>query len=295
MLEQLANHWSAVHFTSVFTLLALLMLGEMLVPRNELRHPLRRRWFVNGAVLVIDQLLLRLLTPMLVALIVARGNSGLFAWVEVPLPVMLITTVIALDFSLFAFHRLAHHWPILWRIHRLHHSDPDVDVTTGWRFHPLEALLQALTLSTMILLLGAPAAVVALYLLVQGMISMLSHTNLRLPARLDRALRWIMITPDMHRIHHSTNVADYQSNFSIGLSIWDRLSGSYRSQPEAGHDAISFGIPGLEPARQLRLGAMLADPFLAESVTGQRTRPDRDHHAPIGTYPTHQSSTGEVR
>lgn len=277
----LAANWGSLHFTLVFGLLGGLMLLEAARPRTALRHPLRPRWLANGLVLLVDQLLLRLLVPLGAALLASQWQPGLPRLASLPAPLAILLTIVALDLTLFACHRLAHQWPILWRIHRLHHSDPDVDVTTGWRFHPLEALLHAGSVTAMIVLLGSPPLGVGLYLLLQTTISMLSHANVRLPARLDRVLRYIVITPDMHRIHHSVLAADHHSNFAIGLSLWDRLLGSYREQPLAGHAATRFGLDGLPPERAVSIAAMLADPFTRDTgggPQGPRGKPRR----PIG-------------
>lgn len=279
----LAANWGSLHFTLVFGLLGGLMLLEAAHPRTALRHPLRSRWLANGLVLLVDQLLLRLLVPLGAALLASQWQLGLLQLANLPAPLAVLLTIVALDLTLFACHRLAHQWPILWRIHRLHHSDPDVDVTTGWRFHPLEALLHAGSVTAMIVLLGSPPLAVALYLLLQTTISMLSHANVRLPARLDRGLRYVVITPDMHRIHHSVLAADHHSNFAIGLSLWDRLLGSYREQPEAGHDATRFGLDGRPPKQALSITAMLADPFTRNTGSGPRSRAS-DPHPPIGDH-----------
>lgn len=280
----LAANWGSLHFTLVFGLLGGRMLLEAARPRTALRHPLRARWLANGLVLLVDQLLLRLLAPLGAALLASQWQLGLLQVASLPAPLAFLITIVALDLTLFACHRLAHQWPMLWRIHRLHHSDPDVDVTTGWRFHPLEALLHAGSVTLMIVLLGSPPIAVAGYLLLQTTISMLSHANVRLPARLDRALRYVVITPDMHRIHHSVLPADHHSNFAIGLSLWDRLLGSYREQPAAGHEATRFGLGGHPPERAFSIAAMLADPFTRDTVSGPRIRAG-DHHPHTGETP----------
>jgi sterol desaturase/sphingolipid hydroxylase (fatty acid hydroxylase superfamily) len=270
MSEHFLRNWSSIYMTMAFSLLALLMLLESSRPRNRLRYALRRRWLANLCVLLIDHAMLRLLLPVGATLVAADSTRGLFQSLPVPGALAFVVTWLALDLSLYALHRLVHRVPLLWRVHRLHHADPDVDVTTGWRFHPLDALLQGATMFAVVTVLGSSPMSVATYLMAMAAVSMLSHANILLPRRMDGLLRWLVITPDMHRIHHSRLAGDYNANFCVGLSLWDRLLGTYRAVPVNGYEAMSFGIEGRDPERAARILEMLADPLFPVGRTSGR-------------------------
>jgi sterol desaturase/sphingolipid hydroxylase (fatty acid hydroxylase superfamily) len=159
---------------------------------------------------------------------------------------------------------LSHAVPALWRLHRMHHADLDFDVTTGIRFHPLEILLSMAVKLAVIAALGAPAAAVLAFEVLLNATSMFNHGNLRIPARLDRALRWLVVTPDMHRVHHSIERRETDSNFGFNLPWWDRLFGTYRAAPAEGHDGMTIGIEQFRSLRDLRLDRMLIQPWLGE-------------------------------
>ena len=193
----------------------------------------------------------------------ARG-WGLFnsiawsAWLE------LLLALVVLDLSIYLQHRLFHHVPVLWRLHRMHHADLDVDVTTGARFHPIEILLSLGIKFIVILALGASATSVLIFEILLNATSMFNHSNVRMPDALERVMRWLVVTPDMHRTHHSILRRETDSNFGFNFPWWDRLLRTYRAEPEAGHDKMILGIDRFRDPKELRLDRMLAQPFKNE-------------------------------
>jgi sterol desaturase/sphingolipid hydroxylase (fatty acid hydroxylase superfamily) len=193
---------------------------------------------------------------------------GLLAIYPLPPLLALVLAVVALDLAIWVQHVLVHAVPVLWRLHRVHHADLDYDLTTGARFHPLEILLSMLIKFAAILVLGPPVAAVVLFEVLLNATAMFNHANVRLPLGLDRRLRWVLVTPDMHRVHHSVEDDETNSNFGFNLSIWDRLFGTYLDQPRAGHECMTIGIRDRrDPLEVDRLPGMLALPFRG-AVTG---------------------------
>jgi sterol desaturase/sphingolipid hydroxylase (fatty acid hydroxylase superfamily) len=261
-------------FGGVFLLMAL---WELRAPRRALAVGRRRRWPGNLGVVALDTLLLRALFPAAAvgtALVgEARGwgvLAGLPGWLAAPV------AFVALDLAVYLQHVLFHAVPALWRLHRMHHADLDFDFTTGNRFHPIEILLSMGWKLAIVAALGAPAAAVLVFEVVLNATSMFNHGNVRLPERVDRALRWLLVTPDMHRVHHSILREETNSNFGFNLPWWDRLLGTYRAQPAAGHAGMTIGIEDFRDPRELRLDRMLLQPFRDPSRrAGSRRGPRR--------------------
>ena len=248
-------------FASGFLVIALC---EVMAPRRALSLDRLSRWPGNVGVVVLDTLLVRVLFPTAtvgVALMAEARGWGLFNLISLPAAVSVIASVLLLDLAIWAQHVLFHWLPILWRLHRMHHADLDVDVTTGIRFHPLEILLSLFIKFAVVTALGAPALAVLIFEVLLNLSSMFNHANIRLAPRLDRIARLLVVTPDMHRVHHSISRLETDSNFGFNFPWWDRLFGTYRAQPEAGHDAMIIGIEGFRNARELRLDRMLLQPF----------------------------------
>ncbi len=242
-----------------------MMLWELASPRRQLSQKKPLRWASNLGVVVLDAVILRFLFPaaaMGVALAAQQAHWGLFNNIQLPFIVKFIASVIILDFAIYIQHVMFHAVPLFWRVHRMHHVDLDVDVTTGLRFHPLEIVMSMLIKFGVVILLGAPAsAVIAFEVLLNGT-SMFNHSNVYLPKRIDRIIRWFIVTPDMHRVHHSILIKETNSNFGFNLSIWDRLFGTYRSQPQEGHQGMTIGITTFRSAKHcINLLGMLAIPF----------------------------------
>jgi sterol desaturase/sphingolipid hydroxylase (fatty acid hydroxylase superfamily) len=244
--------------------LVAMVVWELVAPRRHQAANRRLRWPGNFGVVFVDTLLVRIVFPITaVALAVfaeARG-WGLFNLTPVPTWIAVIGSVVILDLAIYLQHVLFHAVPVLWRLHRMHHADLAFDVTTGLRFHPIEILLSMTIKLATVAALGAPALGVLIFEVLLNGTSMFNHGNVRIPERLDRILRWIVITPDMHRVHHSVNSVETNSNFGFNLAWWDRLFGTYRPQPSAGHEKMVIGIEQFRDPRELRLDRMLLQPF----------------------------------
>ncbi|NIM29334.1 MAG: sterol desaturase family protein [Gammaproteobacteria bacterium] len=246
-------------------------LWEVAAPRRELKLARLARWPHNIGIVVINTLLLRVLFPSAavgMAIVAESRGWGLLSgstlshWALVPL------SVLVLDLAIYLQHVMFHAVPLLWRFHRMHHADLDFDVTTGVRFHPVEIVLSMLIKFAVIIALGPPALAVFLFEVILNATSMFNHGNVRIASGVDRVLRLLVVTPDMHRVHHSVEQDETNSNFGFNLPWWDRIFGTYRDQPRAGHDAMSIGIHGFTERRVCdTLPGMLMIPFSA-SVEG---------------------------
>jgi sterol desaturase/sphingolipid hydroxylase (fatty acid hydroxylase superfamily) len=245
--------------------LALVGLWELVAPRRALTVSKAWRWTSNLGLVVINSVVLRLIFPLAavgVAAFCAENGWGLLNHFRVPYAIAVPLAVIALDFVIWLQHVMVHAVPVLWRLHRVHHADPDFDLTTGVRFHPIEIVLSMLIKFATIVVLGPPVLAVVIFEVLLNASAMFNHGNLHLPAALDRALRWFIVTPDMHRVHHSVEDDETNSNFGFCLSWWDRLFGTYRGQPRAGHVGMTIGIRGHSDPREVtRLPGMLMLPF----------------------------------
>lgn len=273
-LKLFVQTWYMGHFMTdttgwrigIFLLVLLgLISAERLFPRKMLTQARPVRWRTNGLIFVCDSLLTRSLffvSTIAASLYAEQAGWGLFRLLDLPYILSFIATLILLDFAIWVQHVVSHLWPPLWRLHRVHHSDRDIDVTTALRFHPLEIGLSLLYKAAIIVGLGAPVvAVIAFDILLNGL-AMFNHANLNLPPKIDRYLRWFIVTPDMHRVHHSVYPAEINSNYGFCLSIWDRLFGVYKAQPQDGHAAMQTGLKHFRSdAAQSFLG-LLGQPFV---------------------------------
>lgn len=244
--------------------LAAMALWEFLAPRRHQAFSRGRRWPSNLGIVVIDTLIVRLVFPTAavgMALLAETRGWGLFQALEAPAWLAIVASVILLDLAIYLQHVLVHAVPTLWRLHRMHHADLEFDVTTGLRFHPIEILLSMGIKLGVVAALGPPAVAVLIFEVLLNATSMFNHGNVRLPARLDRVLRRIVVTPDMHRVHHSIVPRETNSNFGFSLPWWDRLFGTYRAQPAATHDSMTIGIEQFRDPSELRLDRMLTQPF----------------------------------
>jgi sterol desaturase/sphingolipid hydroxylase (fatty acid hydroxylase superfamily) len=248
-------------FASVFTIMAL---WEVLAPRRRLAIGRITRWPSNLGVVMLDTVVVRILFPTSavgLALLAEAKGFGLFnAW-PVAGWISIIASVAVLDLAIYFQHVLFHAVPALWRLHRMHHADLEFDVTTGARFHPIEIMLSMLIKFAVIGALGAPAVAVLIFEVLLNGTAMFNHSNVRLPRQIDRVVRWFIVTPDMHRVHHSVVVRETNSNFGFNLPWWDRLFGTYRDQPAAGHEAMTIGIEQIRDPAEQRLDRMLTQPF----------------------------------
>ena len=254
-----------IRLACFFAVLLAMMLWEWRKPRRALSLPRARRWPANLGIIVVDSVVLRLVFPVLAVgaaeLAAARG-WGLFHGLNAPLWLALLASLLILDLAIYTQHVVFHKVAVLWRLHRMHHTDLDFDVTTALRFHPLEIVLSMLIKLVLVTLLGVPAVAVMLFEVILNATAMFNHGNVGLPRRLDRALRWILVTPDMHRVHHSIRPEETDSNFGFNLPWWDRLFGTYRDQPRDGHAGMTIGLEYFRDRRATRLYGLLLQPFL---------------------------------
>jgi sterol desaturase/sphingolipid hydroxylase (fatty acid hydroxylase superfamily) len=248
-------------FAGVFLVMAS---WEVLAPRRDRRLGRAARWPGNIGVVVLDTILVRLVLPTTavgLALVAERRGWGLFHALNLSPWASVLLAVMALDLAIYLQHVLFHAVPALWRLHRMHHADLEIDVTTGARFHPIEILLSMGIKLGVVAALGVPGVAVLAFELLLNATSVFNHSNVRMPLRIDRLLRWIVVTPDMHRVHHSILVPETNSNFGFNLPWWDRLFGTYRNQPAAGHEAMTIGIEQFREPGEQRLDRMLTQPF----------------------------------
>ena len=245
---------------------AVMALWELAAPRRALTQSKAVRWANNLGLVFLNTFLLRLAFPAAavgMALFAREQGWGLLNHFQVPYALAVIGAVVALDFFIWLQHVMVHAVPALWRLHRVHHADLDYDVTTGARFHPLEILLSMLIKFAVIMVLGPPVLAVILFEILLNATSMFNHSNVRIPEGVDRVLRLFVVTPDMHRVHHSVEDDETNSNFGFNLPWWDRLLGTYRAQPRAGHEGMTIGIHTFRESRQCSwLTGILAMPFI---------------------------------
>lgn len=261
------EHEASIRLTVFIGLFLALALAEHLLPRRGLRARKPHRWLTNWALVLIDTATLRLLAFALPALAVgaamdaaARGY-GLFNQLDWPLWVEFITALLILDFLIWAQHLITHKLPLLWRLHRVHHADTDMDVTTAIRFHPVEIALSMLLKIGAVYLFGPAAVAVIVFEVILNGCAMFNHSNLRLPPRVDAVLRLFLVTPDMHRVHHSDKRSEHDSNYGFSISLWDRLFRTYIAQPKDSHDTMTIGLQW-QDERPTRLGWSLKLPFV---------------------------------
>ena len=239
-------------------------LWEVLRPRRAMLIGRARRWPSNLGILVLDALLVRLLIPVAavgVAVIAAQRGWGLLNITPWPAWLEMLAGFLALDLAIYAQHVAFHKVPVLWRLHRMHHADLDIDVSTGLRFHPIEIILSMLIKIAVVILVGVPPIAVVAFEVVLNATSMFNHSNAAMPGWLDRIVRLLVVTPDMHRVHHSVLRHETDSNFGFNLPWWDRLFGTYRREPQAGHDRMTIGLPIFRDPRELRLDRLITQPF----------------------------------
>lgn len=266
---------------SAFALIFVAMaLWEMAAPRRVLAVGRKPRWTSNLGILLVDVVAVRILVPTAAvgaALFAAGRGWGLLHLTGWRLSVTALIGFLVLDLVIYAQHVLFHKVPALWRLHRMHHADLDIDVTTGGRFHPFEILISMAIKIATVIAFGIPPVAVLLFEVVLNATSMFNHANVAMPRALDRVLRFIVVTPDMHRVHHSVLRHETDSNFGFNLPWWDRLFRTYRAQPEAGHIGMTIGLPIFRDPRELRIDRLLTQPF--REPRGD-DRPDRSSERP---------------
>ena len=269
MRHYILDHEGIIRLTCFFGVLVAMVVWELGAPKRHLQVVRRRRWTGNLGIIALNTVLVRLVFPLLpsgVGVIAAEKGWGILNMLELPFWPSVVLSVAVLDLAIYAQHVLFHYLPPLWRLHRLHHADLDFDVTTGVRFHPIEILLSIVIKIAVVAALGAPAVAVVIFEVLLNATSMFNHGNVVLPAGVDRVLRWVVVTPDMHRVHHSAVRTETDSNFGFNLPWWDRIFDTYRAQPDAGHTGMTIGLPVFREENDLRLDQMLTQPFRPPSA-----------------------------
>ncbi|MDC0948801.1 sterol desaturase family protein [Gammaproteobacteria bacterium] len=255
---------TTIRLSIAIGVLALMALAEWWQPRRRQEIPRVFRWCNNLALVALDSLIVRLVFPLLavgVATHAAEHGWGVLNQLDWPLWWEVLLSLLVLDLAIYLQHRLFHAVPWLWRLHRVHHSDLEFDASTGLRFHPIEIVVSLGIKMAVVVVIGPPALAVLLFEILLNTTAIFSHANLRLPRTLDRVLRWMVVTPDMHRVHHSIHSEETNSNFGFNLPWWDRVFGTYRRQPRDGHDGMTIGIAQFRQRRELWLHRMLVQPF----------------------------------
>ena len=282
--EWALGHELAIRLGAFFGMFALMAIWEVASPRRARLLTRRVRWLHNLALVVLNSLLLRLLFPLAAvgfALLSAERGWGLLNAFDVPFWWAFALSVIALDCAIYLQHVMFHAVPLLWHLHRVHHADADFDVTTGARFHPIEILLSMLIKFAAIAVLGVPAAAALVFEVLLSAVAMFNHANLRLHESVDRLLRWVLVTPDMHRIHHSMEAVEANSNFGFNLPWWDRLFSTYRDRARLPQESMVIGVQGLTGSDEaVKLTGLLALPF-ADAGSGYAigSTPESGHEA----------------
>ncbi|TMH58471.1 MAG: sterol desaturase family protein [Betaproteobacteria bacterium] len=255
----------AIRFAMFLAVFGAVALWEALAPRRKRSFGRLARWPHNLGLLLVDVALVRVLVPgaaIAVAMTAAGSGWGLLNALALPGWAAIAAGIALLDLAIYFQHVMFHAVPALWRLHRVHHADLDFDVTTGARFHPVEILISTAIKCAAIAALGAPVISVFVFEMLLNATAMFNHANASLPQRLERWLRWLVVTPDMHRVHHSVRYEESSSNFGFNLPWWDRLFGTYRARPRLGHDAMTIGVDAFRSPQDLRLDRLLVQPLL---------------------------------
>ena len=265
MNEFILAHEANIRMGFFFGILTVMAVWEIIAPRRALTVSKTIRWVNNLGIVFLYSLLVRLVFPTAaigVALFAQQHGWGLLNYYSLPFWLAVLITVVAMDFIIYLQHVLVHAVPTLWRLHRLHHADLDYDLTTGARFHPIEIFISLGIKFATIVVLGPPVVAVIIFEVVLNFMAMFNHANVKLPLGLDRLLRLFIVTPDMHRVHHSVEDDEANSNFGFNISVWDRLFGTYRDQPRAGHEGMTIGIHKFRDPKEVSwLPGMLMLPF----------------------------------
>jgi sterol desaturase/sphingolipid hydroxylase (fatty acid hydroxylase superfamily) len=268
-------HEPLVRVTAFILTLAAMVLWEIRSPRRDLVAPKWKRWKNNLALLLMNSLIVRILFPAAAVGFAAFAHThqmGLLQMIAMPEALATIAAILLLDLAIYLQHLVFHALPLLWRLHRVHHADLDFDVTTGTRFHPIEILLSMGIKFLIIITLGPPVIAVLIFETLLNVTAMFNHSNISMPSQVDRILRSLLVTPDMHRVHHSIDRIETNANFGFCFSFWDRLLGTYKPVPTLGHTAMTIGIPGFRNPRDVvNLKGMLANPFDSIAPVGPAT------------------------
>jgi sterol desaturase/sphingolipid hydroxylase (fatty acid hydroxylase superfamily) len=264
MNDLLITHETTIRASLFMGLLGTMILCEFLAPRRVLTLPRKPRWVTNISIVMTDIIVLRLLFPVAAvetAVIAQSRGLGMLNTIDIPVSVQVLIAIVLLDVLIYMQHVLFHLFPWLWRVHRVHHTDLDFDATTAVRFHPVEIILSMLIKMLGVILIGPPVIAVIIYEIILNGIAVFNHSNVDIPVRIDALLRRIIVTPDMHRVHHSVIRTETDSNFGNFLSCWDRFFNTYREQPEARHSGMKIGLTEFRDSQSQRFSSLLLLPF----------------------------------
>ncbi len=281
-MDEVLNGWVQLRVAIFVGIFLLLTLGEFFFPkRAKANVPQKTRWISNLSIVLFDNFLMRLILPLFaieMAMLAKNWNWGIFNLYETPYWINVILTIIILDLIIYLQHVMFHAVPLFWRLHRMHHADLDFDVTTGIRFHPIEVILSMGIKIGTVALIGASPIGVLIFEILLNATSMFSHSNLNLPISIDRVLRCVIVTPDMHRVHHSIKEHETNTNFGFSFSFWDRIFGTYLNQPSEGHLKMTIGIKDFRHPKYLRLDWLLLIPFIGKISNYTLNKRNREEH-----------------
>ncbi|NNL47541.1 MAG: sterol desaturase family protein [Acidimicrobiia bacterium] len=264
MIETILVAEPEIRLTAFLGVLAAMALWEIAAPRRRRDFPRVIRWTNNLALVIVDTVILRLTFPILAVGLALMGEDrgwGLFNNLDIPVWAAALVSMLLLDFAIYLQHVMFHAVPALWRLHRMHHADLDFDATTGLRFHTVEIAISMAIKLAVVAALGPPAFAVLLFEVILNATALFNHANINLPVSIDRWLRWAVVTPDMHRVHHSVDPRETNSNYGFNLPWWDRLLGTYVAQPAKGHTEMQIGIEQFRTKRDLWIDRMLVQPI----------------------------------
>lgn len=267
-----------IRIIAFFAVLTAMALWEVAAPRRRRDIPRVVRWTNNIALVVLDTAILRLTFPILAVGLASMAEErgwGFLNNIEAPVWLAIVVSMLLLDLAIYLQHVMFHAVPGLWRLHRMHHADLDFDATTGLRFHPVEILASMGIKLAVVAALGPPAVAVLLFEVILNATALFNHANIDIPRPVDRVLRWIVVTPDMHRVHHSVDPRETNSNFGFNLPWWDRLLGTYVAQPAKGHTDMDIGIEQFRTRRDLWLDRMLIQPLRGPACGGALDTPSQ--------------------
>lgn len=265
MNEWVTSNEAVIRLSAYFGVFLVMALWEVASPRRSLTVSKSKRWLSNIGIVFLNSVLLRILfssAALATALAASERGWGLLNLWGVRFWPAVIISVVALDLVIYLQHVMFHAVPALWRLHMVHHADLDFDVTTGARFHPVEIILSMFIKIVTVAVLGPPVVAIVVFEVLLNGTAMFNHSNVRVPLALDRVLRWFVVTPDMHRVHHSVVPVETNSNFGFNLPWWDRLLGTYVDQPKAGHQKMTIGLRQFRDAKRSSLPWMLLMPFV---------------------------------
>jgi len=262
------NNEASIRLIAFLGIFAAVAAWESMSPRRQLTTSKASRWFSNISITLIGTAIVRSLFPLLAVTFAANKTSlGLLNLISLPYFVKVLIGVLAFDLIIYGQHVMFHSVPLLWRLHMMHHADLDIDVTTGLRFHPIEVMLSMGIKIAAVVVIGPPVPAVILFEILLNGTSMFNHGNIRIPLDVDRLIRLIIVTPDMHRVHHSVIIKETNSNFGFNFPLWDRVFGTYRDQPAAGHDNMTIGLSQFRDEKKLTLPWLLVLPFIGKPGT----------------------------